>query len=269
MKLNYHVVGTGPPLLILHGLLGSLDNWAQLANVLGVHFSVFALDLRNHGRSPHDAEFNYDVLAADVVDFIQAQNLGPVHLLGHSMGGKVAMRFAQLHPLRVQKLIVADMAPREYPPRYAEMLDAMAALDLRPFQQRPEVDVALRSVAPDPLIRQFLLKNLGRDGNGGLSWKPNVPAIRANYHQIRSALPVAPPFDGPTLFVRGGKSDYVRDSDWALVTKMFSQAKLATIATAGHWLHAEAPAEFLRIVTEFLTEEAADIFAARVESQQE
>jgi esterase len=261
MKLNFHLVGNGPPLLILHGLLGSLDNWAQLANVLAVNFSVFALDLRNHGRSPHAAEFNYDVMAADVAEFIRAQNLGPVQLLGHSMGGKVAMRFAQLHPLLVQKLVVADMAPREYPPRYAEMLDAMAALDLRQFQQRPEVDGALRAVAPDPLIRQFLLKNLGRDGHGGLCWKPNVPAIRTNYHQIRSALPLAPTFDGPTLFVRGGKSDYVRDADWEAVKKMFPLARLATITAAGHWLHADAPAEFLRIVTEFLTGETADIFA--------
>jgi esterase len=262
MTLNFHVVGNGPPLLILHGLLGSLDNWAQLANVLAVNFSVSTLDLRNHGRSPHDAEFNYDVMAADVAEFIHVQNLGPAHLLGHSMGGKVAMRFAQLHPLLVQKLIVADMAPREYPPRYAEMLDAMAALDLRQFQQRSEVDAALLPVVPDSVVRQFLLKNLGRDGNGGLCWKPNVSAIRANYHQIRSALPVAQRFAGPTLFVRGGKSDYVRDSDWALVAQMFPQASLATIGTAGHWLHAEAPAEFLRIVTEFLTGEAASIFAA-------
>lgn len=261
MTLNFHLVGNGPPLLILHGLLGSLDNWAPLANVLAVNYSVFALDLRNHGRSPHDDEFNYDVMAADVAKFIQAQNLGPVHLLGHSMGGKVAMRFAQLHSRLVQKLIVADMAPREYPPRYAEMLDAMAALDLQRFQQRPEVDGALQSVAPDPLIRQFLLKNLGRDGNGGLCWKPNVSAIRANYHQIRSALPVTPPFAGPTLFLRGGKSDYVRDADWEVVTKMFPQAKLTTIAAAGHWLHAEAPQEFLQIVIEFLTGEGADIFA--------
>jgi esterase len=255
MTLNYRVVGNGPPLLILHGLLGSLDNWAPLANMLAVNFSVFALDLRNHGRSPHDAEFNYGVMAADLVEFVQSQNLGPIHLLGHSMGGKVAMRFAQLHPLLVQKLIVADMAPREYPPRYAEMLDAMVALDLRRFQQRAEVDAALLPAAPDSVIRQFLLKNLGRDGNGGLSWKPNVPAIRANYHQIRSALPIAQAFDGPTLFVRGGKSDHVRDSDWALVAQMFPQAELATIAAAGHWLHAEAPAEFLRIVTGFLSDE--------------
>lgn len=255
MKLNFHIVGNGPPLLILHGLLGSLDNWMPLAQGLAVDFSVFALDLRNHGRSPHDAEFNYDVMAADVAEFIEAQTLGPIHLLGHSMGGKVAMRFAQLHPRRVQKLIVADMAPREYPPRYAEMLAAMTALDLRQFQHRPEVDVALRTVAPDPLLRQFLLKNLGRDAAGGLGWKPNLPAIHANYASLRSALPTKPPFAGPTLFLRGGESDFVRDADLELVTQLFPAAKLETIPRTGHWLHAEAPEEFLQIVTAFLTAE--------------
>jgi pimeloyl-ACP methyl ester carboxylesterase len=191
-------------------------------------------------------------MAADVAEFLHAQNLGPVHLLGHSMGGKVAMRFAQLHPRLVQKLIVADMAPRAYPPRYGEMLATMTALDLRQYQQRTEVDVALRSVAPDALLRQFLLKNLGRDPAGGLCWKSNVPAIHANYAHIRSALPIAPPFLGATLFLRGGNSDYVRDADWTMVEKMFPLAKLETIPGVGHWLHAEAPPEFLRIVTEFL-----------------
>jgi esterase len=253
MKLNFHVGGAGPPLVILHGLLGSLDNWIPQANLLADNYSVFALDLRNHGRSPHAAEFNHDVMAADLAEFVATQNLGPIHLLGHSLGGKVAMRFAQLHPARVQKLVVADMAPREYPPRYAEMLAAMLALDLRQFQQRSEVDVALQAVAPDQMVRQFLLKNLGRDTAGGLGWKPNLPAIHANYARIRSALPVTPPFHGPTLFLRGDQSDYVRDSDRELVTQMFPQAKLETLAGAGHWLHAEAPQEFNRKLVEFLS----------------
>lgn len=254
MKLNFHVVGNGPPLLILHGLLGSLDNWIPQAMMLAVDFSVFALDLRNHGRSPHDAEFNYDVMAADVAEFIHDHNLDAVHLLGHSMGGKVAMRFAQLHPQLTRKLIVADMAPREYPPRYAKVLDALRALDLSRLQQRAEAEAALLSVAPEKSLRQFLLKNIGRDDAGRMRWKPNVASLAANYHHVRAALPVALPFTGPTLFIRGGKSDYLRDADWPLAQQLFPAAELETLPAAGHWLHAEAPAEFLRFVTAFLSD---------------
>lgn len=252
MKLHHHVVGTGPPLLILHGLLGSLDNWMPQAQALAAQFQVFLLDLRNHGRSPHAENFTYDLMAADVAGFIRAQNLGAVNLIGHSMGGKVAMRFAQLHPELLQKLIVADMAPREYPPRYAEILAAMHALDLARFQQRNEVDAALLSTVPDKSIRQFLLKNLGRDETGKLRWKPNVAALRANYQHIRSAIPLAPQFGGPTLFIRGGQSDYITESDVTLIRQIFPRATLETIAAAGHWVHAETPEEFIQIATTFL-----------------
>lgn len=252
MKLNFHRVGHGPPLLILHGLLGSLDNWAPHAQLLSSQFQVFLLDLRNHGRSPHANEFDYDVMAADLAEFIYDQNLATVHLLGHSMGGKVAMRFSQLHPELGQKLIIADMSPREYAPRYAEILNAMHSMDLSRLQQRNEVDVALTAAAPDKNIRQFLLKNIGRDATGQLRWKPNVSAIRANYAQVRRAIPTAPNFIGPTLFIRGGKSDYIRDQDVPLLRQIFPRARLETIPAAGHWVHAEAPEEFLRLVTEFL-----------------
>jgi len=255
MKLHHHIVGHGPPLVILHGLLGSLDNWMPQAQSLAAQFQVFLLDLRNHGRSPHAEEFNYAALAADVGEFIRDQNLGRVHLLGHSLGGKVAMRLAQLHPELMATLIVADMAPREYPPQYAGILEALHALDLSRFQQRAEVDAALVPVAPDKNIRQFLLKNLGRDAAGQMRWKPNVAALRANYENIRRALPLTPACAGPTLFIRGGKSDYIRDEDVALIQQLFPRVKLETIATAGHWVHADAPAEFLQLVTEFLLAE--------------
>jgi esterase len=255
MKLHHHVIGHGAPLLILHGLLGSLDNWVPAAQGLAAQFQVFLLDLRNHGRSPHAEDATYDAMAADVAEFMRAQNLGSVSLLGHSMGGKVAMRFAQRHPELTRKLVVADMSPREYPPRYAAVLEAMSALDVRQFQQRSEVEAALVAVAPDQSIRQFLLKNLGRDEAGGLRWKPNLAALCANYSHLRGALPVERPFAGPTLFVRGGQSDYIRDADVPLIRRFFPRAQLETIAAAGHWLHAEAPQEFLRIVSGFLVAE--------------
>jgi esterase len=253
MKLHHHVVGSGPALLILHGLLGSLDNWMPHAQRLSSQFQVSLLDLRNHGRSPHADEFTYNLMAADVAEFIRDKKLGPIHLIGHSMGGKVAMRFAQLHPELMQKLIVVDMSPREHPPRYAEILAAMHALDLHQFQQRNEVEAALLPIVPDKNIRQFLLKNLGRDEAGKLRWKPNVAALRANYHHIRSAVPPEIPFGGPTLFVRGGKSDYIGEPDVTLIRQMFPQAKLETIATAGHWVHAEAPEDFIQTITGFLS----------------
>lgn len=255
MKLNYRVSGAGPPLIILHGLLGSLDNWVPHAQMLSARFQVFLLDLRNHGRSPHAAEFNYDVMAADLAEFIADQNLGPVNVLGHSMGGKAAMRFAQLHPDSVQKLVVVDMSPREYALRYADILDAMHALDLSRLQQRAEVDTALTTAAPDKNVRQFLLKNIGRDDRGSMHWKPNVPAIRANYNKVRRALPIAPSFAGPTLFVRGGKSDYLPDEDVPLIRQMFPAAQVETIANVGHWVHAETPEAFIQIITGFLLAE--------------
>lgn len=253
MKLNFRSCGAGSPVIILHGLLGSLDNWVPHAQMLAAHFQVFLLDLRNHGRSPHAPEFNYDVMAADVAGLIHDHKLSNVNLLGHSMGGKVAMRFAQLYPEHTQRLLVVDMAPREYAPRYAKILETMATLDLTRFQQRNDVDAALTTAAPDKNIRQFLLKNLGRREDGGLTWKPNMAAIRANYASVRAALPTAPRFSGPTLFLRGGKSDYLRDEDVALIRQIFPNAAVETIAAAGHWVHAEAPEEFLRHVTEFFS----------------
>jgi esterase len=255
MKLNYRVIGNGPPLLILHGLLGSGDNWIPHAMLLAANFTVFTIDLRNHGRSPHADAFDYEVMAADLAEFVEDQHLAAIHLLGHSMGGKAAMRFAQLHPAAVQRLVVVDMSPREYAPRYTAILDAMHALDLSHLHERAEVDAALLSAAPEKNIRQFLLKNIGRDAGGKLHWKANVPAIRANYQEVRRALPTDANFGGPVLFVRGGKSDYLPETDVPLIRQLFPGARIATIARAGHWVHAETPEEFIQLITEFLLAE--------------
>lgn len=253
MKLNFHTIGAGRPLLILHGLLGSLDNWMPHAQLLSDEFQVFLLDLRNHGRSPHADEFNYDLLAGDVVDFLHEQKIQRARVLGHSMGGKIAMRLAQLHPDLIERLLVLDMAPRAYAPRYAEILHTMHELDLSNFQHRSDVDVALQAVAPDKNIRQFLLKNIGRNAAGQMHWKPNVASLRANYQSVRAALPTEVTFSGPTLFIRGGRSDYIRPEDETLIQTLFPAAEIATIATASHWVHAEAPEEFLRLTRRFFT----------------
>jgi esterase len=255
MKLHSRAFGDGPPLVILHGLLGSLDNWVPMAQKLAENFRVLLLDLRNHGRSPHAEVFNYDAMAGDVRRFLSGERINATHLLGHSMGAKVAMRFAQLHPGAVDKLVVVDMSPREYPPRFDTLLDAMHVLDLGLYQRRDEVDRALRVSVPDKTLRQFLLKNLGRDEAGRLFWKPNLASLRANYANVRGALPTATRFDGPTLFIRGENSDYIRNSDPPRILEMFPRATWQTIHGAGHWVHADAPDGFAEIVSEFLLRE--------------
>jgi esterase len=252
MKLHFRALGTGPPLIILHGLLGSLDNWVPVAQKLAAHFRVHLLDLRNHGRSPHAAEFDYDVMAADVRRFLDDQRIAPTHLLGHSMGAKVAMRVAQLHPDALSRLVVVDMSPREYPARFDTLLDAMHALDVGDCHRRAEVDAILKDAVTDKTVRQFLLKNLGRDGAGRLFWKPNLASIRDNYATVRGALPATPGFDGPTLFLRGEHSDYVRADDLPAIQALFPRATVETIAGAGHWVHADAPEALTDAVLEFL-----------------
>jgi len=252
MKLNFRSIGYGPPLLILHGLLGSLDNWVPQAQLLAAHFQVLLPDLRNHGRSPHAAEFDHEVMVADIVELIQDQNLGQVSVLGHSLGGKVAMRLAQLHPDKVRRLVVVDIAPREDPPRYADILTAMQRLDLHQFQRREQVNAALFSAVPEKRLRQFLLKNLGRNDTGGLYWKPNLAAIAAGYVNACRALPTGSSCRVPTLFVRGGKSDYLREEDAVLIQRMLPESQMTTLAAAGHWVHADAPEEFRHVVTAFL-----------------
>lgn len=254
MQLHFQSHGAGDPLLILHGLFGSLDNWHSVSLKLGESHKVFALDLRNHGRSPHSDEFNYDVIADDLLEFMTAQKLDRANVLGHSLGGKAAMHFALTHPGRVEKLIVADMTPREYAPSHLPLLEIMMSLDLRAFRERGEMDRALVGKIPETGVRQLLLKNVTRDEAGTLRWKLNVPVIDRNYIQLCKSLDVTRVFEGPTLFIRGGKSDYVVESDWPLISKMFPQARLATIPTAGHWVHAEAPGKFTELVLNFLNE---------------
>jgi len=253
MKLHFHDCGSGEPVILLHGLLGSHHNWLPQAEKLSGKFHVFALDHRNHGQSPHADEFNYDAMAADVLEFMQEQNISRARIIGHSMSGKVAMRLSQLHPETVERMVVADMSVHSYPPRYATTLDAMLALDLRRFQQRNEVDIALEPVVASKTMRQFLIKNLGRDAAGILFWKPNLAAIRANYDRIRSALPPANAVACPALFIRGAKSDYVRADDLDLIKASFPNAELATIEEAGHWVHAEVPDKFNELVSVFLS----------------
>ncbi len=253
MRLYSRNEGRGEPLLVLHGLLGSSDNWRAMSKRLAQHFAVYALDLRNHGRSPHAAEMDYAVMAGDLREFIAANGLAPISLLGHSMGGKVAMQFAVTHPQVVEKLIVVDIAPRAYPPSQRALLAALRALDLNGITSFADADAALKVAIPDTALRQFLLKNLSRDEAGCFRWRIGLGAIAENYDALIQAVSIEAPFDKPACFIRGGRSDYIAEEDIALIRRAFPRARVATIERAGHWVQSEAPEEFYRAAAGFLS----------------
>ena len=252
MELHFRALGEGPPLILLHGLLGSLDNWLPLGRKFATQFTVFAVDQRNHGLSPHSDEFGYDTMARDLHEFMQAQGLRSAHVLGHSMGGKTAMQFALLYPDQVDKLVVVDISPRAHDARNTGTIQALLALDLSAFQHRPELDAALAASVPDLELRQFLLKNVGRDKSGAFRWKVNLSAIWENRRHLAAALDSPSQFRKPALFVRGGKSDFVTDTEGELIRRLFPRAVIETIPNAGHWVHVDAPEELSRSVMEFL-----------------
>ncbi|MBI5463954.1 MAG: alpha/beta fold hydrolase [Ignavibacteriales bacterium] len=253
MQLFYQQHGdAGVPLIILHGLLGSSDNWHTHAKLFGRHFRVFALDARNHGRSPHEPVFNYHVMAEDVHEFIQQHRLGAVHLLGHSMGGKTAMFLATLYPDAVEKLIVVDIAPKASSPSHDEIFDALEGLDLSRYAYRKEIDEALSKRIPNFFTRQFVLKNLRRNADNSFDWKMNLDAIRKNHEGINAAVPNDRIFSKPTLFIKGGNSRYILESDILAIHEIFPSARIATIAEAGHWVHSDAPDPFASVVLDFL-----------------
>jgi esterase len=252
MPLHFKQLGHGEPLVLLHGLFGSADNWFGVAPKLAEKFHVFIPDLRNHGQSPHYDVMDYPLMAADLGKFFAAQKIESAHVIGHSMGGKVAMQFALDFPGRVKKLVVVDMAPRAYKRAHDYIFDALLALDLAQFQSRGEIEEVLAPKIPSLNLRRFLLKNLGRDDAGRFVWKMNLHGVAENYLRLGEVLGERPPFTGPCLFIRAGKSDYIKATDEAEIRQRFPAARIETIPTAGHWVHADAPAEFLRLVLEFL-----------------
>ena len=253
MNLHFEAVGKGPPLIILHGLLGSADNWRSVSRRLSAHYQAFAVDLRNHGRSPHSDIFDYDVMTADLREFTEQQALRRTMLLGHSMGGKIAMQFAIEHAEQVDKLIIVDIAPKPYQLSQRYLLEALRSLDLTRYKSFTDVDTALAAQVSGESLRQFLLKNLARDERGRLRWKIHLEAIYRNYDKLALGLAPERSFNKPTLFIRGGRSNYIEDDDVPLIRQMFPQAEIATLAEADHWVHVEAPEEFFQTVLNFLS----------------
>lgn len=245
--------GGAEPLVLLHGLFGQAQNFATVQRALSATRRVIALDLRNHGASPHDARMDYPAMAADVAETLRGMSLGPAAVLGHSMGGKVAMTLALTEPELVSRLVVADIAPVDYPPAFRPYAEAMLALELRPGLLRREADAALAAAVPAAGVRGFLLQNLRLDAG--------TPEWRIGLREIAAALPVieaAPPqlegarYEGPTLVLAGEKSDYIRPEHRPLFHALFPAARFATVKGAGHWLHAEKPEGFAAALEAFL-----------------
>jgi pimeloyl-ACP methyl ester carboxylesterase len=252
MQLHFKESGQGRAVVLLHGLFGSSDNWHFIAQRLAKNFRVFAVDHRNHGLSPHSAEMNYPLMAADAEKFFITRGLEGAAVIGHSMGGKTAMQFGLQWPHRVDKLVVADMAPREYAPAHDNIFAALLALDLPQYQTRQQIEDALAVEIPSLVLRRFLLKNLGRNPAGKFFWKINLRDIAESYPRLRQPVSHPRPFPKPALFIRGGKSKYINAEDEPRIRELFPQAQLETIAEASHWVHADEPEEFLRLLLDFL-----------------
>ena len=245
--------GTEPSLIILHGLLGSSGNWLTLAkNQFSNHFRTITVDLRNHGKSPHSDANSYADMVSDIIELMDDENIERAHILGHSMGGKLAMHLALEHAERLEKLIVADIAPRAYPRGHDAIFKALNAVNLNAAAARADVENQMRDFIPDMGVRQFLLKNLNREG-GHFVWGMNLAAIESSYEHLLSEVEGWEAFEGESLFIRGERSSYVMDEDFPSIRALFPRASFETIASAGHWLHAEAPDAFAKACLRFLS----------------
>jgi len=252
MKLFFRELGQGKPIIILHGLFGSSDNWLTQAKLLAPHYKIFSVDQRNHGQSPHSDDFDYASMVSDLNEFIQDQKISDPVIIGHSMGGKTAMNFALAHPDEISKLIVVDISPRVYNLEHYTIVEGLKAIPIDKLSSRNEADDVLSQFVPEPDVRQFLLKNLQRKNTGGFSWKINLPVIANKLSNVGVDLQFSGQYDKPTLFIRGAKSKYVRDEDWERITEIFPTAQLETMNT-GHWVQAEKPQEFAELVVQWLS----------------
>lgn len=251
--LHSKILGSGQPLLILHGFLGMSDNWKTLGNQYAASgYEVHLIDQRNHGKSFHSEDFDYDFMATDVKNYIAHHHLTKSIVIGHSMGGKTAMRLACDAPELVAKLLVADIAPKFYPPHHQDIVNALNSLSLHEITSRSEADAALAKQISNYGIRQFLLKNLYWIEKGILGFRFNLEVLRTKMDEIGATLTPTDQYSGPCLFLRGDRSEYIVPSDTPEIKRHFPQAIIETIDNAGHWLHAENPKQFFEKSHAFL-----------------
>lgn len=253
MKINYKEYGNGEPLIVIHGLLGMLDNWSTHARKWSNAYRVITIDARNHGRSTHSDEMNYEVMVEDLKILMDDLGINDAYLLGHSMGGKIVMKFAQNYPYRVKKLIVADISPCAYPVRHDTILEALNAVPLNELKKRTDADEYLKKYITETGIRQFLMKSLYQKKDKTFTWRFNLPVITKNIAGMGEAV-LDTRFEGKTLFIRGTNSNYITRDHISEIELIFPESRVVDIKGAGHWLHAEKPVEFQTIVTDFLAE---------------
>lgn len=253
MKLFFREAGQGTPMIILHGLFGSSDNWYSLSKVFAERFRVFTIDQRNHGQSPHSPEHDYKLLTEDLEEFVTDHALSKPIVLGHSMGGKTAMNFALKDPDKTGKLIVVDIMPKVNILKHDHILEGMKSLDLTKLQSRGEAEQILATQIPKNDERQFIMKNLARDDQQRFEWKINLSALDANIDRMGEGLQYNGQYTGPTLFIKGEKSGYYKPGDEAAVANYFPKAKWVTMET-GHWVQAEDPKGFAKVVFDWLGE---------------
>lgn len=253
MKLHSTILGEGMPLLILHGFLGMSDNWKTLGRQFSEEgYQVHLIDQRNHGRSPHSGDFSYTLMAKDINEYCKEHHLEKCILLGHSMGGKVAMLTASLFPNLLEKLIVVDIAPKYYAPHHQQILEGLKAIDEASLSSRGEAEDLLSKYISDSGIKLFLLKNLYWRSKGKLALRLNLDALTANIEAVGESLPQDARFDKPALFIKGERSDYITKEDESLIKKHFPEAQFVSIPGAGHWVHAEDKKAFFTAVMQFL-----------------
>lgn len=253
-QLHYQQLGQGDHIVLIHGLFGSLENLNMVAKYLSQYYCVTSIDVRNHGNSFHQTGMNYNVLSNDVINLLDHLAIDSCHLLGHSMGGKIAMQIALYYPERVNKLIVADIAPVEYPAHHLTIIKGLQAIDLTQVKKRKDADDQLANYVDDVGVRQFLLRNIAMDEQGQFQFKCNLINIEQGYQQIMQAniTENQPQFTGETLFIKGGNSNYIVADHQSRIAALFPHAKAKIIQGAGHWLHAEKTVAFNKIVVDFL-----------------
>jgi pimeloyl-ACP methyl ester carboxylesterase len=250
MKLNYREQGEGQPMVILHGLFGSSDNWQTHAKKLAEYYRVILVDQRNHGHSDWSNDFSYELMSEDLLELFQDLDLKKAILIGHSMGGKTAIRFAQTHENLLDKLIVVDIGVKQYPMHHQEILKGLHSINLDLVNTRSEAETILSQTIESVSVRQFLLKNLYWKDKNVLAWRMNIPILEKEMAAILCELPKKEVYL-PTLFIRGALSNYILDEDIEDLENQFPDLIVKTINNAGHWVHAETPQEFIETILEF------------------
>ena len=254
MKLFYRTIGSGPPLIILHGLFGSSDNWMSVSKLFGVHYQVYLLDARNHGQSPHDEVHTYSSMADDLEEFIFKNALDSLYIIGHSMGGKTVMEYLTSKKNTVSKAVIVDISPRAYEPHHHREIQALKSINLAELSSRQEADDIMARIIPELGVRQFLLKNLYRNEDGSFHWRMNLDGIIYQINEIGKSTPKSSISDADILFLKGSKSDYyIRPEDEVLIKKIFPKSKIKIIENSGHWIQAEQPQAFFETVFSFFT----------------